>query len=181
MIVLALLGCGSGASKPAEAPVQATVVSAEPVEKVARVLPALVPIEGRPDDCTLDIAALSPLLAPDQGRAEVRVERKGRVVETFSMPDGTPVRVTQIGCEHIGITEEYGIAAVPDALYPSALALSGRLKHASSDSMSLHDRLVRAKSLGEDGSFDCGDASCRVVVHTEGPNPVLEISYDFAL
>ena len=175
---VALYACGGSALQtplPLPAPAEPTS-DAQPV----LVLPALPTLPERPSDCTLDLAALTPkLVDPQQGRAPVRVSREGRLVETFVYPNGVPVRLIQEGCAHIGVREQYGLAAEPADLYAKALELSSALETvAGHESHAV--RLKAAGALGADGSFPCGDAHCEVRLY-DGDNTVLEISYDFAL
>lgn len=175
---LALFACGTPATPPAPAPAPP---QEEPSAQPTWVLPALEPVGDRPADCPLALDGLSPKLKdPQQGKAPVQVTRDGRLVEAFTWPNGVPVRVIQEGCAHIGITEQYGLAAEPADLYAKAVELSGALETLAGQSSHV-ERLKAAGGLGADGTFPCGEAHCQVTLRADGPNPVLEIRYDFAL
>lgn len=169
----------SGSPAPGTpAPHGEPVPDADSAPLLAGDLKPLAPIDGpRPDDCLLGpIQDLDLQLSPAQeGGATVTVVRDQRLVESFTLPDGIPVRVVTQGCSHIGIFTQFGLAAPPADPYAAALTLGARVKMASQDIVL--DALERAGELDASGHVPCGDATCGVRV--EGTTLTLE--YDFAI
>lgn len=152
----------------------------EPEPPVAtRSLPPVPDYGTFPDDCTLDRAGLTPALAATQEGRAVTVTRPGWLVEEVTLPDGTPVRWSRGGCSHYGVMAEFGLLTPPADARAEALRLLGRLTPVEGDLPMLAE-LKAVASLGENGSFPCGEAHCDVRVETEGGLRLI-VSYDFAL
>jgi len=166
-----------GNAVPAPDPTEPVVEEDAPATRSLPPLPAHH-AEARPDDCLLDLAELTLRFQATQvGGAEVQVSRDdAAIVETFVLPDGTPVRSVQGGCHHVGITETYVLAEPPEDLLAATREVASKVQR-SEEHDPLFEGLGKVDALDEHGTLPCGDAACSLTA--EGA--VITLSYSFAM
>ncbi len=156
---------------------------AAPIEApAARPAPLPPPLERAPQDpeCMIQ-EALGLALAPLQEGVRVdQVNDVGFSRESFTFPDGTPVRYEHGGCVHYGMTLTVGLASKPADPFAEAVKQASRVEYAE-DGDDLLTLLKAAGSVDEQGWFDCGDATCQVYVREEQGGVQLIVGYDFPL
>ncbi len=176
----ALLIAACGGSPPPTPPTEAVAPPAAPSRPTIAPLPPMNKPAKRDPDCQIS-AELDPHLAPQQGDAQVAVTKTiGQTIESFTHPDGTPVRYGQGGCVHYGMTLTVGLASRPDDPYAEAVRQADRVAFVEG-STTLRDLLRAAGSIDEQGYFSCGDATCSVRVAEDDGSLHLIIGYDFPL
>lgn len=145
-------------------------------------------------DCTLDHFVLPPTLGNNPGPHTW--SRRGReITETVTLPDGRQVTRTRGGCVHLHDAIEIrapGHKACPatrlDEAQGALDALTG-LRERSEDGtdkpLAIEANLraaVAAKTVQEDATFPCGDATCTASCEQAAGGPAtFAIHYDFAL
>jgi hypothetical protein len=178
MTTLILLACSTSPPIAEVAP----AVSPPAATRAARPAPLPPPMERAAQDPECMIQETMTLaLEPTQEGVEVaQVNEVGHSSESFTFPDGTPVRYTQGGCVHYGMTLTVGLASKPEDPYAEALKQGARVRF-TEDGGDLIEFVARAGTADEQGWVDCGDATCQVRVEEEAGGVQLIVSYDFPL